>query len=126
MGFADAVMTGLAPDGGLLLPARIPDAGDRLAEWRSLPYTGLALEIMRMYGDVPDDDLVRLVRDAYTTFRRDDVAPVVSVGDTFVLELFHGPTLAFKDLALQFLGRLFEYLLEKRQGHLNILAATSG
>ena len=124
--FQPAVMTGLARDGGLLLPASIPDVRDRLEGWRRLSYVELAFEIMRLFADLPDPDLRRLIADSYATFRHPEVAPVVRVGNRFVLELFHGPTLAFKDIALQFLGALFEYRLAQTGGRLNILAATSG
>ncbi len=127
MSFQDAVVTGLAPDGGLLLPDRIPHVADRLADWQDLSFVELALEIIPAFvDDVPAADLEDLIRDAYATFDHPDVAPLVQVGDVSVLELFHGPTLAFKDVALQLLGRLFEYVLERRGQHLNILAATSG
>jgi len=125
--FQDAVMTGLARDGGLLVPSAVPDVSDRLAAWSALDYPDLAFEIMRLFaGDIPDDDLRALVRRAYASFSTPDVAPVVPAGPLHILELFHGPTLAFKDVALQFLGQLFAYILERRGGRLNILAATSG
>jgi threonine synthase len=126
IGFSDAVMMGLARDGGLLLPETIPDVSDRLAAWASLSYAELALEVMRPFVDIPEDDLKQLVDRSYATFRTPEVTPVVAVGDVHVLELFHGPTLAFKDVALQFLGNLFEYILKDREQDLNILAATSG
>ena len=126
IGFSDAVMMGLARDGGLLLPETIPDVSDRLAAWASLSYAELALEVMRPFVDIPEDDLKELVDRSYATFRTPEVTPVVAVGDVHVLELFHGPTLAFKDVALQFLGNLFEYILKDREQDLNILAATSG
>ena len=127
VGFLDAVMTGLAPDGGLLLPESIPAVGDRLSQWKNLSYQELAFEIMRLYAtDLSAADLKSLIEKSYATFRSPEVAPVVSVGDMFILELWHGPTLAFKDVALQFLGNLFEYVLQKRGGELNILGATSG
>jgi threonine synthase len=127
LSFQDAVMTGLARDGGLLVPETVPDVTDRLAAWSSLDYPDLAFEVMRLFAtDVPDDDLRALVTAAYASFTHPDVAPVVPAGPVHVLELFHGPTLAFKDIALQFLGRLFAYILERRGGRLNILAATSG
>ena len=126
MGFQDAVMTGLARDGGLLLPVRIPDARGRLASWSRLNYQDLAFEIMRDYVDLPEDDLKELIRVSYSTFRHPEITPVVKVNEVHVLELFHGPTLAFKDVALQFLGHLFEYILERTGKRMNILAATSG
>jgi len=125
--FLDAVMTGLAPDGGLLLPESLPDVSDKLEAWKNLSYQELAFEVMSLFTtDMPTDDLKGLIEKSYSTFRADDVTPVVPVGDLHILELWHGPTLAFKDVALQFLGNLFEYILEKRGGELNILGATSG
>ena len=76
--------------------------------------------------DIPEVELRQLINASYATFDHAEVAPTVQVGDVHVLELFHGPTLAFKDVALQFLGNLFAYILEKRGGRLNILGATSG
>lgn len=127
VGFLDAVMTGLAPDGGLLLPEQLPDISEKLAEWSGLSYQELAFEVMSLFTtDMPPDDLRSLIEKSYSTFRSPDVAPTVPVGDLHILELWHGPTLAFKDVALQFLGNLFEYILQKRGGELNILGATSG
>lgn len=127
MPFTEAVLTGLAPDGGLLVPERFPDVRDRLDVWRRLTYVELAQEIFRLYvDDVPGDDLDRIIADAFTTFDHPDVVPVVDLGDFKLLELFHGPTLSFKDVALQVLGRLFEYILGHSGGRLNIMGATSG
>ncbi len=127
VGFQDAVMTGLAPDGGLLLPEVLPDVSDQLEKWAALSYTDLAFEVIRLFAtDIPETDLKKLIDDSYSTFDHPEVAPSVEVGGFYILELFHGPTLAFKDVALQFLGNLFEYILEKRGGKLNILGATSG
>lgn len=117
---------GLARDRGLLLPVQVPDVRDCLTAWQALPYRDLAVEIMRLYADLPTDELWRIVAASYTSFRAPEVTPVVPVGPLHVLELFHGPTLAFKDVALQFLGNLFERLLQERGGHLTILGATSG
>jgi threonine synthase len=125
--FLDAVMTGLAPDGGLLLPESLPDVSGKLKDWAHLSYQDLAFEVMSLFvTDMPAEDLKALIDKSYSTFRAPDVTPVVPVGDMHILELWHGPTLAFKDVALQFLGNLFEYILEKRGGELNILGATSG
>jgi threonine synthase len=126
LGFQQAVLTGLATDGGLLIPDAIPDVSARLADWAALSYEELAYEITRLFTDIPEADLRELIEASYSTFRVPDVCPVVSVGGVRVLELFHGPTLAFKDVALQWLGNLFEYILERTGKHLNILAATSG
>src|ERR1035437_7118387 len=124
--FQTAVLTGLARDGGLFLPASIPDVRADLSAWAGLEYGALALEIMRRFADLPVDDLQAMIGGSYATFRHRDVTPVVAVDGIHILELFHGPTLAFKDLALQFLGRLFEYYLAQSGRRLNILAATSG
>ena len=127
MSFQDAVVTGLAPDGGLLLPESIPDVTAHLDHWRTLGFVDLALQVLPLFiDDIPGDELEPLIREAYSTFSHPDVVPLVAVGDVSVMELFHGPTLAFKDVALQLLGKLFEYVLKRRGEHLNILAATSG
>ncbi len=126
IGFQDAVMTGLAPDGGLLIPAEIPHAASSLARWRSLAYQDLACEVMQPFVDLNHTELRELVATAYASFRHDDIAPLIQVGPVYVLELFHGPTLAFKDIALQFLGPLFSRILARTDRRLNILAATSG
>lgn len=127
MAFQDAIITGLAPDGGLLVPANIPDVTAKLSQWRDLTFVELAAEVMGCFiDDIPTDDLQGIVERAYSTFDHPEVAPIVDLGETQVLELFHGPTLAFKDIALQFLGQLFDYTLGQRSGRLNILGATSG
>ncbi|MEI8207450.1 MAG: hypothetical protein WCG03_11285, partial [Kiritimatiellales bacterium] len=127
VGFLDAVMIGLAPDGGLLLPESLPNVGSKLELWKNLSYQELAFEVMSLFiSDIPAEDLKALIDKSYSTFRTPDVTPVIPVNGFHVLELWHGPTLAFKDVALQFLGNLFEYVLEKRGGQLNILGATSG
>ena len=127
LAFQETVVTGLAPDGGLLIPAQVPDVRPRLEGWREAGFVELAQEIVPLFADdVPLGDLKDLIRRAYATFDHPDVVPLVQVGDVSVLELFHGPTLAFKDVALQFLGRLFDYVLTRRDQRLNILVATSG
>jgi threonine synthase len=131
LGFEEAVMTGLARDGGLLVPAAIPDVRGSLPEWlRSFRFRGcypdLALEVMRPFVDLDDMRLHRLLCESYKNFRDPDITPVRPVGGLWLLELFHGPTLAFKDVALQFLGNLFEHYLERSGGRLNLLGATSG
>ncbi len=119
-------MTGLAPDGGLLIPSHIPDVSDTLATWADLTYADLAFEIIRLFSDVPDAELKTIVEKSYSAFRHPEVAPTIPVGELYILELFHGPTLAFKDIALQFLGNMFSYILARQDRDLNILAATSG
>jgi threonine synthase len=125
--FKEAVMMGLAPDGGLLVPRSIPDVSTHLQSWRGYSYNELAFAIMRLYADDVGDELLRtLISTSYATFDHADVTPVKTLGNCHVLELFHGPTLAFKDIALQFLGNLFEAILEDTDQQMNILGATSG
>ncbi len=126
--FTEAVMMGLATDGGLLLPRTIPRIGsETFNSWQKLTYAELAFEVMsRFVDDIPNSDLKTIINRSYATFDTEAVTPLVHKGGLHILELFHGPTLAFKDVALQFLGNLFEYLLAKNQSVLNILGATSG
>lgn len=128
IGFTQAVLMGLAEDGGLLLPRTIPRIGiETFASWQKLSYADLAFEVMsRFVDDIPISDLKDIINRSYATFTTKDVTPIVHLGDLHILELFHGPTLAFKDIALQFLGNVFEYLLNRDQSVLNILGATSG
>ena len=127
MAFQDAVITGLAPDGGLLVPASIPDVSGKLSAWKNLGFVDLAAEVMGCFiDDIPREDLNSLVKRSYQSFDHIEIAPLVDLDEFQVLELFHGPTLAFKDVALQFLGQLFDYTLGNRGGRLNILGATSG
>ncbi len=133
VGFVEAVMMGLGTDGGLLVPERLPAVGaEQLCAWASLPFQALALEVLTPFvGDaIPRDDLAQLVQRSYASFSHQEVTPLRRVPDAAggrsYLELFHGPTAAFKDVALQLLGNLFEYLLERDGGRLNILGATSG
>ena len=126
--FTEAVKMGLAEDGGLLLPRAIPriDKGT-FQSWQKLSYQDLAFEVMsRFIDDIPITDLKELISKSYSGFNHDDITPLVHLDDLHVLELFHGPTLAFKDIALQFLGNLFEYLLERDDEVMNIIGATSG
>ena len=127
LSFKDTVIMGLASDGGLLLPESIPEVSKRLASWRTHSYEDLAFEIMSLYiDDIEDDDLKEIINRSYATFDDPKVTPVRRLGDTYLLELFHGPTLAFKDVALQFLGNIFEHVLIERRMTVNILGATSG
>ena len=127
MAFSDAVMAGLAADGGLLMPESFPDIRARRGDWRGRSFVEIAQAVFRLYvDDIPHEELDALVAEAFATFDHPDVTPLVEVGNVRVLELFHGPTLAFKDVALQVLGRLFEHILARRGGDLNIVGATSG
>lgn len=119
-------MTGLAPDGGLLIPFAIPDVRDKIGDWLQLDYRQLAFEILRPYTDLSEGDLRGLIVRSYLSFRHHEIAPVLSAGPVHICELFHGPTLAFKDIALQFLSNLYEMILTRQGGRLNILGATSG
>ena len=136
--FCDILLGGLAPDGGLYLPGIYPQVGAaELAEWRGLPYHALALKILQKFvDDIPACDLKMLADRTYSAnvYRhcrpgRDagDITPLTTLEPGFhLLELSNGPTLAFKDMAMQLLGHLFEYVLEKRGETINILGATSG
>lgn len=129
--FCEILLEGLAPDGGLYLPERYPqvDTGT-LAQWRKLPYAELAFEILSLYiDDIPADDLRAICRKTYTeqVFGTKEIVPLRKLEDGVWLEaLSNGPTLAFKDMAMQLLGNLFEYELGRRGEELNILGATSG
>ena len=127
--FNQAVMMGLASDGGLLLPETIPTFSEsEIDELATRPYTELAFTIFTTFigADIPETELRKLIKKSYKTFSTDLVAPLQEVDGLYIQELFHGPTLAFKDVALQFLGNLFEYLLQQQKRSLNIIGATSG
>ncbi|MDH4224870.1 MAG: threonine synthase [Deltaproteobacteria bacterium] len=126
--FRQTVMAGLAPDGGLFMPQTLPDVRGRLEEWKDLSFQDLCLEIISLFteDEIPREELKGLIDKSYRVFDDPSIIPVKRVGDLFIAEQFHGPTLAFKDLALQFLGNLFEYLLADSQDRLTILGATSG
>jgi threonine synthase len=129
--FCEILLEGLAPDGGLYLPERYPQVDTAtLSRWRTLPYADLAFEILSLYiDDIPADDLRALCRRTYTrdVFGSEAIVPLRSLEPGLWIEaLSNGPTLAFKDMAMQLLGALFEYELARRGEHLNILGATSG
>ncbi len=129
--FSDILLGGLAPDGGLTMPESYPTlAPGELAGWRDLSYPELAFAILSKFADdLPAETLHALIDKTYTAeiFRTEAITPLAPLGDgVWLLGLSNGPTLAFKDIALQLLGNLFEYALLKTDGHLNILGATSG
>jgi threonine synthase len=127
--FKDAVMMGLATDGGLLLPESIPNLTQaQIQTFNTMSYPQIAFEIISRFtgDDIPAADLRNLIERSYASFTNPEVTPVVQQDGIYILELFHGPTLAFKDIALQLLGNLFEYLLAERNETMNILGATSG
>jgi len=119
-------MGGLARDGGLYVPADIPDVRGELERWAELSYVELAAEVIQPFTDLDMATVRSLTETAYAGFRHPQTTPVVKVGDLNILELFHGPTLAFKDLALQFLGGLFSHYLAASDEELNLVVATSG
>ncbi len=129
--FSQVLLMGLAPDGGLMMPEHYPqiDAAT-LERWRSLSYPELAFEIIRLYADdIPAEDLRTIISRTYTAeaFGSPDIAPVRTLKNGIKIQaLSNGPTLAFKDMAMQFLGNIFEYVLAKEGKTLNILGATSG
>src|SRR5512140_3061468 len=129
--FCEILLEGLAPDGGLYLPERYPQVdAATLAQWRGLAYPDLAFEILSLYiDDIPAADLRNLCRRTYTAevFGTREIVPLKPLEEGLFLEaLSNGPTLAFKDMAMQLLGNLFEYELARRGEQLNILGATSG
>jgi threonine synthase len=135
------VLKGLAEDGGLFIPEEIPCLQpDWQSKWKDLSFSELAFEILSLYispSEIPPADLKELINRSYSTFRAPETTPLVPLdqaNNLYLLELFHGPTFAFKDVALQFLGNLFEYFLVRRnkgksgkdRHHLTVVGATSG
>ncbi len=130
LNFEEVLLAGLASDGGLYVPEVLPTfSQEEIASWAGLPYNELAYKIIKPFvaDCVADNDLKQMIDDTYAGFNHIAVAPLKELGtNEWVLELFHGPTLAFKDFALQLLGRLMDYALSKRQERLVIMGATSG
>lgn len=139
--FEDVVLKGLASDGGLFHPHEVPNVRSKYQDWKDLSFAELAFEIIRLYVDeqeISNQDLKAIVDRSYSTFRHPDTVPVVTLDPSknlHLLELFHGPTFAFKDVALQFLGNLFEFFLVRKnknitagqpRHHLTVIGATSG
>lgn len=129
--FTEILLSGLSPDGGLAVPEIYPSISlSELEVWRHLDYQSLAFEILsRFMDDIPSDDLHRMIAHTYTSeaFGSADITPVKTLEPGLhILSLSNGPTLAFKDIAMQLLGNLFEYALTKTNAELNILGATSG
>ncbi|KAF2456864.1 threonine synthase-like protein [Lineolata rhizophorae] len=141
LSFEEVVLKGLASDGGLFIPEEIPSLpSDWVSKWLRYSFVDLAFEIFSFFispSEIPPEDLKHLIERSYSTFRSEDVTPLVTLKQDkglHLLELFHGPTFAFKDVALQFLGNLFEYFLVRRnegkkgrdREHLTVIGATSG
>lgn len=130
LGFSDAVLAGLARDGGLYVPEQWPHFSTRdILAMRGLAYPDIAIRLLTPFlgGEIAPAVFERLVREAYAAFRHDAVCPLVQIAPSrFVLELFHGPTLAFKDVAMQLLARLMDHVLAERDARATIVGATSG
>ncbi|NCX39785.1 MAG: threonine synthase, partial [Actinobacteria bacterium] len=138
LSFSEILLGGLAPDGGLYLPESYPQfSAQDLNNMRSMSYAELAFHIISKFvDDIPKDDLKTIINKTYTkevyAFSRsqqkpEDITPILKVKDNlYILSLSNGPTLAFKDIAMQLLGNLFEYVLAKENAEINILGATSG
>jgi len=130
LGFTDALLTGLARDGGLYMPQSWPTLTTQsISSFAGKPYTEVAKAVLGplVDGDIPEAALSRMIDESYASFRHAAVCPLTQLGDNlFVLELFHGPTLAFKDVAMQLLGRLMDHVLKARGARATIVGATSG
>jgi threonine synthase len=130
LGFEDVLLTGLARDGGLYIPKSWPQIGaDELRGLRGYSYQDVAYHVISRFtgGAIPDAELKQMIAEAYATFNHPAVTPLKQLGaNQWLLELFHGPTLAFKDVAMQLLARLMEWSLRKRKSHATIVGATSG
>lgn len=139
--FEEVVLKGLASDGGLFHPDQVPNVRQKYKEWKDLSFSDLAYEVIRLYIDeteISNTELKDIVQRSYSTFRHEEVVPTVTLDKSknlHLLELFHGPTFAFKDVALQFLGNLFEFFLVRKnkdsegsqsRHHLTVIGATSG
>ncbi|MEL7029005.1 MAG: threonine synthase, partial [Pseudomonadota bacterium] len=128
--FEGVLLAGLASDGGLYVPEAWPQIGAAdIARFGSCSYADVAEHVIAPFvGEaIPPAELRRIISSAYASFRHRAVAPLLQIGPAeWVLELFHGPTLAFKDVAMQLLGGLFDYVLKKREERVTIVGATSG
>ncbi len=127
--FEDVFIKGLADDGGLYVPTSLKKYSSKeLQELKKLNYNELSTEIINLFSSdfISKDKLSSLIEKSYSTFREKEVVKLSNVGEIKLLELFHGPTLAFKDIAMQFIGNLYEYYLSKNDKKINIVVATSG
>ena len=130
IGFLDAVLAGLAPDGGLYVPETWPTfTADEIAAFAGKSYAQVAAAVLGKFvgDDIPADDLAHMCDEAYASFTHAAVTPLKQLAaNRYLLELFHGPTLAFKDVAMQLLGRLYDYVLSRQSRTMTIICATSG
>ncbi|MFT6107064.1 MAG: threonine synthase [Rickettsiales bacterium] len=130
LGFEETLLQGLAPDGGLYVPEFLPKfSPSEIKEMGKLSYQDLAYKIIHPFvgGEIPNDDLKKIIKKSYSTFSHKAIAPLKQIShNEYLLELFHGPTLAFKDFALQMLGNMLDYFLKKSGQEVVIVGATSG
>lgn len=130
LAFCDVLLSGLARDGGLYVPSQWPKlSADQISAMAGKPYAEVAKEVLAPFveGEIPKHDFERMVDEAYASFHHPAIAPMVQIDENhWVLELFHGPTLAFKDVAMQLLARMMDYVLENRKERATIVGATSG
>ncbi len=130
LGFCDALLAGLGRDGGLYVPAKWPSFSKKeIRAMRGKSYQEIAFTVLTPFidGEIPDDTFRAMIDEAYGTFRHPAIAPIVQTGpNAFIMELFHGSTLAFKDVAMQLLGRLMDHVLTERNERATIVGATSG
>ncbi|MBL4612963.1 MAG: threonine synthase [Emcibacter sp.] len=130
LGFEDVLLTGLARDGGLYVPAEIPKfSADDIRSFRGKSYQDVAFAVMKPFvcPEISEDDFAEIIAKAYSTFRHKTIVPLAQLdSNEWILELFHGPTLAFKDVALQLLGHLFDHVLTRQGRKVTIVGATSG
>ena len=127
--FEEVFIKGLADDGGLYVPKSLKKfSSGELSDLKNLNYNDLSTEIINLFSSdfISKEDLSELIEKSYSTFREKEVIKISNLGDLKLLELFHGPTLAFKDVAMQFIGNLYEYYLTKNDKKINIVVATSG
>jgi threonine synthase len=127
--FKEVFIKGLADDGGLFIPKTLKHfSNEELNQLKNLNYTDLSVKILHPFCSdfINEDDLKKIVEKSYSKFRTEDVVKITNIGSHKLLELFHGPTLAFKDIAMQFIGNLYEYYLKQNNGFINIVVATSG
>ena len=129
LNFKDVFIKGLADDGGLFVPKNVKSLNSEdLDKLRNLSYNDLACEILNLYCSdfINKKDLKTIITKSYSTFREKEVVKISNLGSIKLLELYHGPTLAFKDIAMQFIGNLYDYYLSKNNDFLNVVVATSG
>ena len=128
-GFKDVFLKGRADDGGLFIPETLHKYSEsEISDFKKLSYSDLAKKIIYPFigNFTSEGELSKIIEKSYSVFRKDNVIDLIKVGDRSVLELFHGPTLAFKDVAMQLLGNFYEYYLNNENEKINIVVATSG